>query len=163
MAASNAGTGTAAEPAEREILVARVFDAPRAVVFKAWTEPAHIARWWGPDGFTTTTHEMNVTPGGVWRFIMHGPDGVDYQNRIVYQEVVPPERLEYEQDGGHEAHDSARFHVTVTFDEEGGKTRLTLRMQFQSAAERDRVVREYGALEGAHQTLARLEAHLEGM
>jgi uncharacterized protein YndB with AHSA1/START domain len=61
---------------DREIITSRVYDAPRELVFKAWTDPKHIARWWGPNGFTTTIHEMDVRPGGAWRFIMHGPDGV---------------------------------------------------------------------------------------
>jgi uncharacterized protein YndB with AHSA1/START domain len=78
---------------DREIVTTRVFDAPREMVFDAWTDPKHIGQWWGPIGFTTTTHEMDVRPGGVWRFTMHGPDGRDYKNRIVYTEIVRPERL----------------------------------------------------------------------
>lgn len=74
----------AGDTADREIVITRVFDAPREQVFDAWTDSEHVSQWWGPNGFTTTTHEMDVRPGGVWRFIMHGPDGVDYKNRIVY-------------------------------------------------------------------------------
>ncbi len=148
-----------AEPGQQAIVITRVFDAPRKLVFKAWTDPAHVAQWWGPNGFTTTIHEMDVRPGGVWRFIMHGPDGVDYPNRIVYAEVVAPERLVYDH-GDDEEGASARFHVTVTFAEQEGKTRLTIRMLFESAAERDRVVKEFGAIEGAKQTLNRLAKHL---
>ena len=84
---------SAAGAAAREIVAARVFDAPRELVFDAWTDPEHVAQWWGPNGFTNTIHEMDVRPGGVWRFVMHGPDGVDYNNKIVYIEVVKPERL----------------------------------------------------------------------
>ena len=68
-------------------------------MFKVWTDPQHLAHWWGPDGFTLTTREMDVRPGGVWRFIMHGPDGTDYKNRIVYTEVSPPGRLVYKHAG----------------------------------------------------------------
>jgi uncharacterized protein YndB with AHSA1/START domain len=86
-------------PADREMVITRVINAPRALVFKAWTKPAHIGNWWGPRGFTTTTHSMDVRPGGEWRFVMHGPDGTDYQNRIVDLEVVEPERLVYDHFG----------------------------------------------------------------
>lgn len=137
----------------------RVFDAPRELVFKAWIDPARIAQWWGPDGFTTTTHEMDVRPGGVWRFVMHGTDGVDYPNRIDYGEVVEPERLVYVHgDDGEGA--QAPFHVTVTFAEQAGKTELTMRSVFESAAERDRVVDEVGAIDGGNQTLGRLAEYL---
>ena len=76
--------------ASREIVATRTFDAPRDLVFKMWTDPKHIAQWWGPKGFTTTIYEMDVKPGGVWRFVMHGPVGVDYQNKVVYLEIVKP-------------------------------------------------------------------------
>jgi uncharacterized protein YndB with AHSA1/START domain len=135
----------------------RVFDAPRELVFKAWTDPAQVTKWWGPNGFTTTTNEMDVRPGGVWRFMMHGPDGVDYPNRIDFIEVIEPERLVYDHgddDGG------SQFHVTVLFVEEGARTRLTMEAVFETAAELDRVIQEHGAAEGATQHLARLAEHL---
>ncbi len=115
----------AAASANREIVTTRLFDAPRQLVFEAWTDPKHVAQWWGPRGFTNTIHEMDVRPGGVWRLTMHGPDGVDYPNRIVFTEVVKPERLVY--DHGSREGDPGEFHVTVTFAEESGKTRLTMR------------------------------------
>ena len=141
MAASNAGSNVATKAGEREIVATRVFDAPRELVFRMWTDPKHIAHWWGPNGFTNTIHEMDVRPGGVWRFVMHGPDGVDYKNKIVYLEIVKPERLVYRH-AGEEGTEDVRFHTTVTFLEEGGKTKLTLRMVFESAAGRDRVVKK---------------------
>ena len=73
--------------ANRELVTTRIFDAPREIVFKMWRDPKHVGEWWGPRGFTTTTDVMNVKPGGVWRFVMHGPDGRDYKNEIVYIEV----------------------------------------------------------------------------
>jgi uncharacterized protein YndB with AHSA1/START domain len=139
---------------DREIVTTRIFDAPRDVVFQAWTEPAHLAQWWGPNGFTSTIHEMDVRPGGAWRMIMHGPDGVDYKNDSVFLEVVKPERLVY-------LHSSPKFQATVTFDEVGGKTHLTLRTVFDTAEEMNRVVKEFGAVEGAKQTLGRLAEFLE--
>jgi uncharacterized protein YndB with AHSA1/START domain len=71
-------------------VLTRTFDAPRELVFNAWTDPKQITQWWRLTGFTTTTHEMDVKPGGVWRFVMHGPDGTDYKNKIVFIEVVRP-------------------------------------------------------------------------
>jgi len=157
---------TAHSMGDREIVFTRDFDAPRALVFQAWTDIRHVGHWWGPKGFTTTTHEMDVRPGGVWRFIMHGPDGVDYPNRITYEEVVAPERLVYAHTGDGES-DDARFRVTVTFAESrttrGPQTRIVMRMLFETAAERDRVVTQYGAIEGANQTLDRLAQHLARM
>ena len=145
--------------ADREIVMTRVFDAPRELVFEAWTDPEQVVQWWGPFGFTTTIHEMEVRPGGVWRFVMHGPDGTDYDNHVVFDEVVKPERLVYRHGGGEE-NDIKEFRVTVNFDEDaGGKTRLTLRLVAESPAERDRMV-EFGALEGGKQTLERLAEHL---
>jgi uncharacterized protein YndB with AHSA1/START domain len=80
----------AAASADRELIFTRIFDAPRELVLKAWTDPKQIVKWWGPKGFATTTHEMDVRPGGVWRFIMHGSDGTDYKIKIVFLEVVKP-------------------------------------------------------------------------
>jgi uncharacterized protein YndB with AHSA1/START domain len=142
--AENAGSS------DREIVATRVFDAPRELVFKMWTEPEHIAQWWGPRGFTTTIHEMDVRPGGVWRFVMHGPDGADYQNKIVYLEIVEPERIVYDHVSG------PKFRSTATFEDLGGKTRLTVRMLFETAALRDKVAKEFGAVEGLDQTIDRL-------
>ena len=84
MTTTNSPTG---ETAQRELVITRIFDAPRELVWRAWTDPKHVAQWWGPNGFTNTIHEMDVRPGGVWRFVMHGPDGVDYANKIVFGEI----------------------------------------------------------------------------
>src|SRR4051794_12623895 len=85
---------------DREIVATRVFDAPRELVFKAWTDPEHLAQWWGPTGFTNTFHEFDLRPGGVWRFVMHGPDGVDYKNENVFVEIVKPERIVFDHVSG---------------------------------------------------------------
>jgi len=138
----------------RDIIGRRVFDAPRDLVFRMWTEREHIERWWGPHGFTTTTTEMDVRPGGEWRFTMHGPDGRDYRNHIIYDEVVEPERIAY-------THESTpRFHVRVSFDDLGGRTAVEMRMTFETAALRENTVKTFGAVEGLHQTLARLAEEL---
>jgi len=144
---------------DRELAISRLLDAPRELVWSVWTDPAHIGEWWGPNGFRTTTEIMELRPGGQWRFVMHGPDGRDYRNRIVYLEVVRPERLVYEH-AGEDGDEPVNFRVTVTFAEEAGKTRLTMRMVFPSPDERTRVVEEYGAADGLTQTIGRLEEYL---
>lgn len=146
----------------REIVFTRIFDAPRELVWKAWTDPKHLAQWWGPKGFTNTIQEIDAKPGGIWRFVMHGPDGTDYQNQIVFVEVVKPERLVYRHGSG-VADDPGEFQTIVTFAEQGGKTELTMRLLFKSAEERDRVVRGYNAIEGGNQTLDRLREQLTKM
>jgi len=146
--------------ADWEIVVTRVFDAPREVVWNAWTDPEQVVEWWGPKGFTTTIHEMDVRPGGVWRRTMHGPDGTDYANKSVFIEVVKPERIVYSHDGGKKGDPGAQFQATWTFEAQGDQTRLTLRMVFPSAAARQQVVKTYGAIEGGKQTLERLAGHL---
>jgi uncharacterized protein YndB with AHSA1/START domain len=154
--------GEAATTSDREIVLSRVYDAPREVVWRAWTELQHLARWWGPDGFATTTHEIDVRPGGVWRFIMHGPDGTDYNNRIIYREVTAPERLLYAHDDDGEGA-SGQFVTEVAFAEQDGKTEVTMCVRFASKAERDRHIEENGAIVGGKQTLARLAAYLAEM
>ena len=144
------------------IVGSRVIDAPRDLVWAAFTDPKHLAKWWGPNGFSTTTsvHEFKV--GGVWRFVMHGPDGRDYENRITFDEIVKPELLRYHHGGGDDV-EPVQFRTTVTFDDHGGKTRVTLRGVFPSAEERARVIKEYGADKGLTQTLARLDQYVVSM
>ena len=140
----------------RSIIGTRVLDAPRALVFAMFSDPEHLAQWWGPNGFSTTTHSHEFRAGGVWRFVMHGPDGRDYQNRITYGEIVPPERIVYSHGGGDDV-EPVQFETTVTFEDLGdGKTRLTWHGRFPSAEERARVIKEYGADKGLVQTMTRL-------
>ncbi len=141
--------------ADREIVTTRVLNAPRELVFKAWTDPDHLVHWWGPKGFTNTFHEFDLRPGGIWRFVMHGPDGVDYQNKSVFVEVVNPGRIVFDHVSG------PRFQVVVTFAEQAGKTKLTFRMRFESAAECEKV--KAFAVEGNEQNFDRLEAQLAKM
>lgn len=146
--------------AEREITIARIVDGSCARVFEAFTDPRQVALWWGPDGFTNTVKEMDVRPGGVWRFDMHGPDGVNYPNKIVYEEVAHAQRLTFlhGDDVEGDAHSS---HVTATFTDEAGKTRVTMCTLFDTVEERDRVATEYNAIENGKQTLERLAKFLE--
>lgn len=144
----------------RHMIVSRLIDAPRAQVYEVFTDPKHLAVWWGPSGFSTTTSAFALEPGGTWRFVMHGPDGTDYQNRIVFEEVKPAERLAYRHDDGG---DCNRFQTVITFEDEDGKTRVTLTVEFESVEECQRVAREAGALEGGQQTLDRLGVYVAGI
>lgn len=146
---------------DREIVIERTMNAPRELVWEAWTKAEHIAEWWGPNGFTTTIYEMKVAVGGVWRFIMHGPDGTDYPNKIVYREIVEPERLVYDH-GDDEGNDSQTFRSTVAFADQGDKTGVTMRAVFSTKEARDAAAK-FGAIDGGNQTLARLEQHLRTM
>jgi uncharacterized protein YndB with AHSA1/START domain len=144
----------------KAIITTREFEAPRALVFEVWTDPKHLAQWWGPYGFTTTTSHFEMKAGGSWRFVMHGPDGRDYENRITFDEIVPPDLIRYHHGGGDDV-EPVQFRTTVTFETlERNLTRVTLHATFPSAAERDRVIREYGAAEGAQQTLNRLADYI---
>jgi len=156
----SSGTVDKANTADREIVTTRVFDAPRELVWEAWTNPKHVANWWGPRGFTTTIEQMDVRPGGVWKHTMHGPDGTDYPNKSIFKEVVKPERIVYSHAGGKKGGTGVSFEMTWTFEALGEKTRVTLRHVFATAADRDRVAKEFGAVEGAKQTLDRLGEHL---
>lgn len=158
----DAMTNSARDTADREIVITRMIDAPRDLVFEVWTDAKHLAAWWGPTGFTTTTSAFDMRPGGVWRFVMHGPNGRDYQNRITYDEIVRPERIVYRH-GGSDDVEPVQFQTTVTFEDIAGKTKLTMRALFPSAAERDRVVKEYGAVEGGEQTIGRLADYVAEM
>lgn len=145
-------------PDQRSLITTRVFAAPRELVWTAWTKPEHLAHWWGPIGFSTTTHAFDFRPGGVWRFVMHGADGRDYQNRITFDEIVKPERIRYRH--GDEV-ELVRFCTTARFEDLGGShTRLTLHAVFPTVADRDRVVRDFRADKGAAETLGRLADYL---
>jgi uncharacterized protein YndB with AHSA1/START domain len=144
----------------RSIIGTREFDAPRELVFSVFTDSKHLAQWWGPDGFSTTTSKFDFRNGGVWRFVMHGPDGRDYENRVTFDEIVAPERIVYRHGGGDDV-EPVQFATTITFEDLGhNRTRLTWHGKFPTAAERTRVITEYGAAEGLVQNLARLAAYI---
>jgi uncharacterized protein YndB with AHSA1/START domain len=151
--------------ASREIVITRVIDAPRERVWAAWADPKQVVKWWGPRGFSTTSDQREFKAGGFWRHTMIGPDGSKYPNLARFEEIVEPERIVYSNGGNKEdSPGKATSHrTTVTFKDLGGKkTELTLRMVFLTAAEREMVVKTYGAIEGGKQTLARLGELLDG-
>ena len=145
---------------EKEMIFSRLIDAPRELVYEVWTKPEHIGVWFGPEGFTTTTKHMDVRPGGEWDFIMHGPDGRDYPNRIIYTEIIKPEKLVYKQSGDG---DSINFHVEITFEDENGKTWITMRSVFEKEEDLKKVVEVYGAYEGGKQNIERLKKYLSAL
>lgn len=152
------------DTSDREIVLSRIVNAPRELVWQAWTDPQHVVKWWGPRGFSDTTKKMDFRVGGVWEHTMHGPDGTNYPNKSTFKEIVPRERIVYSHGGGREQGPGATFVATWTFETvEGNKTKLTGRMVFPTADMRELVVREFGAIEGGRQTLERLSEHLPSM
>jgi uncharacterized protein YndB with AHSA1/START domain len=147
-AAENSGS-------DRELFTSRVLDAPRERVFRAFSDPAQLVRWWGPKGFTNTFHEFDLRPGGTWRFVMHGPDGVNFPNESVFVEVVPPERVVFNHVSG------PRFEMTITFEEHDGKTRVGWRQSFLTVDDYQRVARF--AVPANEQNLDRLAMHVAGV
>ncbi|MGV9005268.1 MAG: SRPBCC family protein [Brevundimonas sp.] len=146
-------------PLDREIVLGRVIDAPRSLVYAAWTDPAQIGQWFGPDGFAVETREIDLRPGGVWRFDMVAPDGTRYDNRMVFLRMEDAALVEVEH-GSDQDDDPNRFRMLVTFDEQGdGKTVLTLR-QMHPTGERRAWAVGFGAVEYGGQTLRKLALHV---
>ena len=161
MTMSNRGETTFSTPSDREIEYSRVMHAPRHLVFDAYTQEEHLRQWWGPKDFTTPHVYVDLRPGGVWHYCMRAPDGQESWGRAVYQEIVPPERLVYEDafsDKDGNVYPPTML-ITVNFTDEAGKTRITSRVRFASREDRDKVL-EMGAIEGMNQTLDKLAALL---
>jgi uncharacterized protein YndB with AHSA1/START domain len=142
---------------DREIVITREFNAPRELVWEAMTNPKHVVNWWGPRGFSTTIETMDFRVDGAWKHVMRGPDGVNYPNHSVFQEIVKPEKIVFSHGGKREGGPGVSFVSTWSFEKlAADKTRVSIRMIFPTAAERDFVVKEFGAIEGGRQTLERL-------
>lgn len=145
-------------PLDREIVLTRLVDAPRTLVYAAWADPEQIQAWFGPDGLEIETHEIGVAPGGVWRFDMVGAE-VRYSNRMTFLRLENPALIEVEH-GSDDPEDPGKFRMLVTFDEQSdGKTVVTLRQMHPSAAQRQGAI-GFGAVEYGGQTLAKLAAHV---
>lgn len=141
----------------KEIRIQRIYDAPLQAVWDAWTDPAQAAQWWGPRGFTLTTHSKDFRSGGSWIYTMHGPDGTDYPNTTQYLEVVPLAKLVYDQ--GASAERPPIFRVTVLFDEVDGKTHMDMRMGLPTA-EAAAQTRKFIKQAGGNATWDRLAEYL---
>jgi uncharacterized protein YndB with AHSA1/START domain len=140
---------------KREIVTTRIFNAPPALVWEAWSEPEHLIHWWGPNGFTNTFHEFDFRPGGFWRFIMHGPDGRNYENENLFVEIIKHERIVFDHVS------QPKFRATASFEDLNGATRVTFRQIFESINVYESV-KPY-AVPGAAENLDRLGAHLVTM
>lgn len=148
-------------PLDREIVLTRLIDAPRAMVYSAWTDPHQIVEWFGPAGMAIETGEIDVRPGGVWRFDMVAGD-VRYDNRMVFLRMEHPALIEVEH-GSDKDEDPGKFRMLVTFDEQDdGKTVLTLRQMHPSKGHRDGAI-GFGAVEYGNQTLDKLAAHIAAL
>jgi uncharacterized protein YndB with AHSA1/START domain len=141
-----------------ELKVIRILDAPLKAVWQAWTDPEQLAQWWGPRGFTITTHSRDFKPGGHWHYTMHGPDGVDYVNKTKYLEVEDEHKMVYDHGGGDET--KPLFRVTVLFSESGGKTKMDMTMTLPTpeAAEQ---TRKFVKKAGGESTWDRLSEYME--
>jgi len=156
---ATSATSTIEQPSDREVVFSRVFNAPRELLWTAWSEPRHLHRWFGPTGYTTTTHEFAFVPGGVWRFVMHGPDGTDTPNTIVFRELDRPSRIVYDNSWERPGL-RLDFTIAVTFVAEGAGTRLSIHFTFADAEALRIATEQYGVREGGVQTLARFEEYL---
>ena len=139
---------------DRELLLTRLLNAPIELVWEVWTNPEHIAQWWGPNGFTNTITTMDVQPGGEWDLIMHGPDGTDYKNKSVFKEVIPHKKIVYEHISG------PKFLATIEFDARGDKTFIQWHMLFESKEQFIQVVKTFKADEGLKQNVEKLDHYL---
>ncbi|HEX7095824.1 MAG TPA: SRPBCC family protein [Acidimicrobiales bacterium] len=158
MPATEGGTSAQSVTSDREVVITRVIDAPPELVFEAFTEVRHLSRWWGPDGFTTTTRSFEFRVGGVWDYVMHGSDGTDYPNWITWTEIVPAERIALRHGGRRD--DPNAFESVLTFTPVGSATRLEMRTVFPTKEQRDEAVNTYRAIEGGQQTLDHLAAYV---
>ena len=142
---------------DRELLLTRVLNAPIELVWEVWTNPEHIAQWWGPNGFSNTITKMDVHPGGGWDLVMHGPDGTDYKNKSVFKEVVRHKKIVYEHISG------PKFLATIEFDEQGNKTFIKWHMLFESKEQFIEVVKTFKADEGLKQNVEKLDHYLASL
>lgn len=148
---------------QREFVMDRVFDAPRELVFQVWSDPKHLAHWWGPKGWTLPVCTVDFRPGGIWHYCMKGPEGEEAWGKATYQEIVPPARIVYldafADAEGNVIAGAPTMVITVTFTEEQGKTRLTSHVQFASAKDLQATL-AMGMAEGLAETWDRLEQYL---
>src|SRR6478736_6300950 len=144
--------------ADREIVISRVISAPPELVFEAFTQVRHLSQWWGPEGFTTSTRAFEFRVGGEWDFVMHGPDGTDYQEWISWTEIAPPGRIALLH--GEFRDDPNAFESVLTFAPDGAATRIEMRTVFPTQELRDEAVEKHHAVEGGRQTLDNLAAYV---
>ena len=145
------------------VIYKRHFDVPIELAVDVWSSPEHLAHWWGPDGFTLTTKQMDFAKGGFWVFVMHGPDGTDYGNRVQFTEIRKPFFISYKHmgDGGETA--DVAFEASILFEASGEGANLTFEQIFRSKAELEHMNAKYGAIEGAIQHIGNFAKYLESL
>ncbi len=153
-------TAAQSEATDRDLTISRIISAPRELVFEAFTELRHLSRSWGPSGFTTTTRSFDFRVGRVWDFVMHGPDGTDYQEWISWTQIMPPERITLLH--GESADDPNAFESILVFGDVGSDTRIEMRTIFPTTEARDEAVDKYHAAEAGQQTLNKLAVYVTG-
>jgi len=141
------------DTSNREMRISRILKAPVDVVWEVWSNPEHIAHWWGPDGFTTTIHKMDFKEGGKWHLTLHGPDGTNYPNHSVFTKIVPLKEIVYE-------HSNPHFVSTIVFEDLGTETRMEWIGVFDSPEMYEIIVKTHKADEGQKQNVAKLEQYL---
>ncbi|WP_183575774.1 SRPBCC domain-containing protein [Mucilaginibacter sp. X5P1] len=137
----------------REMHIARTFKAPIELMWEVWTNPEHIINWWGPNGFTSTIHTMDVKEGGEWTLTMHGSDGTDYANRSIFKEIIPFKKIVFE-------HFNPHFIATILFEAKGEETQMDWSMLFDTAEMRETIIKVHKADDGQKQNVERLEKYL---
>ncbi|WP_091380948.1 SRPBCC family protein [Mucilaginibacter mallensis] len=138
----------------REMQITRTFKAPIELMWEVWTSPEHVINWWGPNGFTSTIHKMDVKEGGEWTLTMHGPDGTDYANRSIFKEIVPFKKIVFE-------HFNPHFIATILFEPKGEETQMDWSMLFDTAEMRETIIRVHKADDGQKQNIEKLEKYLD--
>lgn len=143
-------------PENREMQITRTFDTPVELMWQVWTDPKHIANWWGPDGFTSTIHKMDLQEGGEWNLTLHGPDGTNFPNRSIFKEIIPVKKIVFE-------HFNPHFITTVLFETKGEATLIDWTLLFDTSEMRETVIKVHKADEGQKQNLERLEKYVIGL
>jgi uncharacterized protein YndB with AHSA1/START domain len=139
---------------DRELLLTKMLNALIDLVWEVWTKPEHVAKWWGPNGFTNTITTMDIKPGGEWKLIMHGPDGTDYKNESIFKEIIHHEKIAYEHVS------SPKYKATIKFEAQGEQTCLKWHVLFESNEQFIQVVKTFKADEGLKQNIEKLNQYL---
>lgn len=144
-----------------KVVYKRYIDVPVQLAFEAWSSHEHLSQWFGPDGFTITTKSLSFTKGGFWEFVMHGPDGHDYKNKVQFTEIQKPHFIHYKHLGDGDGATDVDFLAKIVFEEVGDGTNLTMEQIFPSREELERVNKKYGAIEGGKQHIGKFAKYLE--
>ena len=140
----------------QELKTIKTINAPIEKMWEVWTNPDHLAKWWGPNGFTNTIHQMDLKKGGEWKMTMHGPDGTNFPNRSIFLEIIPNKKIVFE-------HFNPHFITTVRFEYVDSATRIEWSMLFDSPEMYEIVVKAHKADEGQKQNLEKLEKYISDL